>query len=322
MTQQERFWYQTLFRLKLLEATGESFQRLVVDVLEAENPRFRSVSPWGRDGDRGNDGFIDEERHYFQIYGPERPEYNPVDAVRKAERDFAKLKGNYDLSRYTFVLNDRFRGIPEPVHRSLRQIESDSGVGCVALGARDLTERFIRLPDEKKQDILLGIPVEIPDWVDPGAIAEVLRSIADKAAADIRPAKSFAPEFEEKLRFNCLQGYPADRLKAMYYQTHQVDEFLSVREPHLAQCVAEEVRSLYGLSRQFMDEQQDVDWGDDPPDQAAMQYLWLVERLVPDGARRHPHSLKAYREAAEVVLSKYFESCDVFEEPGAGNRAS
>jgi hypothetical protein len=322
MTPQERFWYQALFRLKLLEATGESFQKLVMEVLGAENPRFQPVSPWGRDGDRGNDGFIDGESHYFQIYGPERLEYNPVAAARKAEQDFEKLNRSYAPARYTFVMNDRFRGIPEPVYQSLRKIESDFPVRCAALGARDLTDRFMRLPDEKKQDILLGIPVEIPDWVDPGAIAEVLRSIADKAAAGIRPAKSIAPEFEEKIRFNGLQGYPAHRLRAMSYQAHQVDEFLSVREPHLAQCVAEEMRRLYGLSRQVMDELDGEDWGEEPPDPAAMQYLWLVERLVPDCARRHPHSLKAYREAAEVVLSKYFESCDVFEEPGAGNRAS
>jgi hypothetical protein len=322
MNQQEQFWYRTLFRLKLLEASGEAFQRLVGEVLEAEDPRFRRVAPWGRAGDSGNDGFIKEEGHYFQIYGPERPEYDPVAAARKAAQDFAKLSHSYAPARYTFVLNDRFRGIPEPVYRSLREIESNFGVDSAALGARDLTERFMRLPEEKRQDILCGIPGDVPGWVDPSAVGEVLRCIADRAVAGIRPAKNLAPEFEEKIRFNGLRGYPADRLRAMSYQAHQVDAFLSTREPHLAQCVAEEMRTLYGESRRItVDELDGADWGNDPPDPAAMQYLWLVEQLVPDHARGHLHSLKAYREAAEVVLSKYFESCDVFEEPGAGNRA-
>jgi hypothetical protein len=47
----------------------------------------------------------------------------------------------------------------------------------------------------------------------------------------------------------------------------------------------------------------------------------MMERLIPSQARAHPHSLKAYREAAEVVLAKYFESCDIYAQPGADGLA-
>ncbi|VFN06678.1 MAG: hypothetical protein BECKG1743F_GA0114225_112723 [Candidatus Kentron sp. G] len=43
----------------------------------------------------------------------------------------------------------------------------------------------------------------------------------------------------------------------------------------------------------------------------------MVEQLIPDAMGKHPHSMKAYREAAQIILSKYFETCDAYEHPNS-----
>jgi hypothetical protein len=41
-----------------------------------------------------------------------------------------------------------------------------------------------------------------------------------------------------------------------------------------------------------------------------------VDKLIPPSMHEHPHSVAAYRCAAELVLAKYFETCDAYEHPG------
>jgi len=62
------------------------------DIMSYSNIGFQSIAPWGNWGDGGNDGFIDAEGHYFQVYAPKpNTTWSPPDAFRKAKTDFEKL---------------------------------------------------------------------------------------------------------------------------------------------------------------------------------------------------------------------------------------
>jgi len=309
------YWYRLHFSLRLYESDGNAFQRLISDILHARFPGFIAVSPAGCLGDSGNDGFVPQQGWYFQVYGPQAgSNWRPAAVVRKAGQDFAKLRQHYpDLRRYSFVFNDRYLGAPKDLLDALRGLQAQTGVTCDVVSGRDLTDWFMALPEGRRQDILRGIPVEPPEWVDPRAVGEVLSSLAD-AEARFDPARSRAPDFDEKIRFNGLPAFVADRLRAMSYQCGSVEEFLSLRGQHLAQAIAQELRQLYAQSLEK--------FADDLDGQPALRYVWLVEQLIPPQARAHPHSLKAYREAAEVVLAKYFESCDIYAQPSPGGGAA
>ncbi len=131
---------------------------------------------------------------------------------------------------------------------------------------------------------------------------------------DIRwtPSKEAAPDFEDKIAFNGLAGPPAHQLRAMSYQTDLIERLLATREPHLAQAIAQELRQLYSQCQEAV--------SDTDEDAPGLRYLRMREQLLPPAARQHPHSRKAYLTAAELVLAKYFESCDVYAEPGTGCR--
>jgi hypothetical protein len=60
-----------LFKLKVYESSGNSFQKLFSDIMVLNNPAFRRVCAYGNKGDGGNDGYVPSEQRYYQVYGPE-----------------------------------------------------------------------------------------------------------------------------------------------------------------------------------------------------------------------------------------------------------
>lgn len=307
------YWYRLHFKLRLYEADGQLFQRLVSDVLHARFSGFVAVAPAGALGDGGNDGFVPQEGRYFQVYGPRAgTSLRPAAMVRKAKEDFAKLRRNFPgVQRYSFVCNDRYQGVPRDVLDALAEMQEQTGLPCDPVASRDLADWFMVLPEDRRAEIVAGVPTVLPTWVDPRAVGEVLAHLAGTDAG-WGATKDRAPDFDAKIRFNGLDGLAADRLRILSYQTGLIDEFLAPRGAHLAQAIAEELRQLYQQSLEGVPDHEE--------DAPAVRYVWMAERLIPEAARAHPHTLKAYREAAAVVLAKYFETCDIYEEPGAGRR--
>lgn len=316
MSAHDDYWLAIHFKLRLYEAAGEAFQRLVADVLMAQYPAFVPVRPSGSVGDHGNDGYVPNLGVFFQVYGPAASSnVSEREAARKARADFAKLRQRYpDMKAYRFVLNDRFHGIPASVLDELDAMQRETGIDCRAMGAGHLFSMFRELAADVRAQIVQGVPGELPDWIDPRAVGEVLEHLAHHDAGWGNIAKHIAPDFDEKIRFNGLDGFAADRLRSLSYQVGSVDAFFQARDPSLAQAVAHELRALYAESQQNI--------ADSDEDAPALRYVWMIERIIPPAARQHPFMLKAYREAAETVLAKYFETCDVYDAPGTCGRAA
>ena len=79
-----------------------------------------------------------------------------------------------------------------------------------------------------------------------------------------------------------------------------------MRDVGLKQSIATEMQAIYKQSLIKIPQCSDA---------ANMRYVWMVEKLIPQSASKHPHSYKAYREAAQVILANYFEICDIYEHP-------
>ena len=304
------YWYRLLFKVKLYEVAGEAFQHLVNSVLGATFQGFQSIAPWGSAGDGGNDGWVKDEGRYFQVYGPRASSsWKPVTAAQKATEDFAKLKAQWSgMRRYTFVLNDRFDGIPAPVVQCLNELETTLQVGQAdAMGAAEQTDLFMALSEDRKMGITGGAPSDTLTDLEPGALKEILQYLADKDTPIPSAAVPVAPDFEEKIAFNQLPKTIATRLRTNSYHISDVDVFFKGRDTWIAENIAEVLRGIYNECVVTIPAEN----GDAP----ALRYVLLLEKMVPEIAKSHPHSLKAYRQAAEMVVAKYFEACDVYEEP-------
>jgi hypothetical protein len=306
------FWFMKLFRLRVHEVAGDSFQQLFSDVMTYSDPRFQSVQPWGNWGDGGNDGWIEEDGHYFQVYGPKATssQYDSAtQALAKAQEDFLKLPAKWkNVLWYSFVFNDRFLGAPAPLAAAMQKLKQAQKLNSAeVLCASHLLARFMQLSEENRRDIIGYAPPPDSPILDTRALGELLSALADRSQPLQLLGKSAPPQFEEKIAFNGLTGQVADRLRVNSYQTSLVDEFLSKSEAGVPQAIAQEIRTYYEESRTAIP---------DGSDEAANdRYTWILAKLIPPTLTPHPHSQAAYRLAAEIIMAKYFESCDVYEHP-------
>ena len=91
MDRLQQLGYEKDFRIDFLEARGDAFQRLFERVMSLAYPRdFLACRPWGKVGDRKNDGYLPSQRTLFQSYAPN--EMTAADAVKKITEDFDGAK--------------------------------------------------------------------------------------------------------------------------------------------------------------------------------------------------------------------------------------
>nr|VFK60044.1 MAG: hypothetical protein BECKTUN1418F_GA0071002_11972 [Candidatus Kentron sp. TUN]VFK69350.1 MAG: hypothetical protein BECKTUN1418E_GA0071001_11942 [Candidatus Kentron sp. TUN] len=311
MQDNNEFWFRTLFKVKLYEAYGASFEKLAHDILELAIEDFQPIAPWGNWGDGGNDGWVPSKGWYYQIHGPKpgNEQENIKGKVDKVWKDFRKLTEQWgNVNRYYFVLNDRYTGIPGPVAQALQAIKSKENIeDARTISSGELEKMFMELPRGQRESIIGGgVPEHTLDFVDSRAVGELLSHLADRPTLLSEFLQEEAPEFDEKIKFNGLTPPVTEYLRVFSYQVATINEFLSSREG-LAQPISGEIRKLYADSKKTIPDTEES--------ASNIRYVWMVEKLIPDAIRKHPHSMKAYREAAQIILSKYFETCDAYEHP-------
>jgi hypothetical protein len=306
----DNFWYRTLFKLKLYEVSGESFQRLFNEVMNYRYPdKFQAVAPYGNSGDGGNDGWMASENCYFQVYGRKAASKDNLDYIlSKATGDFGKLQSTWGkIDCYHFVYNDRFEGSPAPVIRAVSDLKTLHALKeSTVWDSRNLETIFMQLSNDQRAAILGGIPSEIPDFIDSRLIAELLSHLADNVSSAWDTLNQTAPDFIEKIQVNGLTEPVASFLKNYSRQTQDVEDLLAKRDVGLKQSISVEMQEMYRESLTQIPNSDNA---------ANTRYVWMVEKLIPKFASQHPHTFKAYREAAQVILANYFEICDIYEHP-------
>ncbi|WP_125925547.1 ABC-three component system protein [Halomonas aestuarii] len=209
--------------------------------------------------------------------------------------------------KYSFVMNDRFCGIPAPVASALQDLWKVKELEYAgAIGAKELLKFFMELPTGERQDLIGGVPAELPEFVEASAVGELLSYLADNPSFSFGCLSGKAPDFDEKAEYNGLSEYVKKRIEVSSYQAFLVDDFLEA-DSDLKQSISEEVNKKYQESKQVI--------SDAAEGAADLRYFWLVESLIPEVSNMNPHSQQAFWSAAELILAKYFESCDVYEDP-------
>jgi len=300
----------TYFQLRLYKSNGGQFQDLFNELMTRSDAGYRAVRPWGSHGDRGNDGYVPAQLRFFQLYAPSAYA-NPVTSCAKAVDDFAKLEEAYpDLKHYHFVMNDKFLGIPAPVAESLSALKKSKAVleDCSPIGAFQLRATFEALSQEQQILMVGDLPSSTPKELDLSALGEILKELADADDDSVHLDRIDLPaEFDLKAEFNGFSSVVKYRLTQYARRSHLVDRMLAHRDSSWLQVISEEVKQRYG---------------DLPSELSADERFWsLSESLIPGVAKAHSHSLKAFREASLLIIAKYFETCDVFENPNSTSAA-
>jgi hypothetical protein len=288
---------------------GQSYEDLFTLVMTKAFPGdFIPIKPQGRHGDRKNDGYIKSIGRYFQVFAPEdiRLPASSAKAVKKAADDFKGLKTYWDkihpVREYFFVLNNKYESFPE-IEETLARIKVEHSLDATSVFlASDLENLLFSLSD----DIIEAIVGFIPNpndvqRIDYSVLTEVINFIIGLKLYD--PAKStlVAPDFEEKIQFNHLPPEIAGLLREAANHVGELEKYFKRNGNFMRQTLRDSFSVLYEKSKD------EVINGNENAI-ASNRFFSILDGATPN---------RNYQEknAAIVLMSYYFESCDIYEEP-------
>ena len=111
-----------IFKNRILAYRGQQFEDFFISLMRIYNENFKAVKAYGRLGDRKNDGFDKTTGTFYQVFAPE--DLTKVgtinDGVKKLKEDFEVLYEKWNdicpIKKYYFVTNDKYDGVPVPIH--------------------------------------------------------------------------------------------------------------------------------------------------------------------------------------------------------------
>lgn len=305
MNRDERYIARLQFQNELLKSDGHKFQDLFVKIMQKSNSDFSPVKPHGNVGDRKNDGFDKVKGTYYQVYAPENIEIKVTEAVSKLKEDFEGLKSYwssiYPIKEFYFTVNDKYKGLYPAVYEALADLEKDnSDIKFNPFIAKDLEDIFINLPDDDIVDVVGFIPSpEKIEMVDYSILSEIVGYIVENLKPLGIEEKLDRKDFDDKIKFNALSKTIADLLYVSNYQVSVLDEFFQFNSSYTRKELSDIFKGLYNEAKDR------ISGAENASDRIFLDIL----------TKASPNNIKVVQDAVMVLMSYYFEVCDIFETP-------
>jgi hypothetical protein len=261
---------------------------------------FEPVKPWGILGDRKNDGFIKSKGIYYQVYAPENASIKIKDAIVKLKNDFKGLfdywQDKYPIKEYYFVFN------AESTNPKLETELSDlakeyNPIKFDVLLSHQLEDIFIKLPKSQIQMLIGGIPSadELLKDIDFSLLPKIIKHILSFTFddSDIK-TKNIVRDFDEKIKFNNLDR-SKHYLNNAYFQVSKIKDYFS-ENPDEKELLKDKFVRLYEESKEKY------------PNDEELQFHDILNKSSPSNTA-------CVKNAVIVLMTMYFESCDIFEMP-------
>jgi len=294
---QEKMLARHLFQNKILKADGQAFEDIFTAIMNYAEDDFRSIKPWGNIGDRKNDGYIKTKGVYYQVYAPEDIRKSYTDAINKLKTDFDGLKLQWSpIKDFYFVVNDKYKGVNADCEQAIQSIKDKHNLNAAGfLTAKDMENILFKLDDDQ----ILSISGNIPDpasikMLDYSMLNEVVSHIMKLTLNKGDIAKVILPDVDKKIKFNNLSKPIACLLNNGFFQLHALNEYLANNSNFLADSLRDKMNDIYTHEKSQCK-------GDD--------LFWAIVNCA------SPKAETMYQTSVIVIMSKYFETCDIFEEP-------
>ncbi|MDR2406767.1 MAG: hypothetical protein LBE13_01440 [Bacteroidales bacterium] len=296
MTKEEKYIHRIIFQNKIYNADGQKFEDIFTDIMRYAEPEFRQIKPYGRAGDKKNDGYIKSKGIYFQVYGPEDIASSIPYAKRKLEEDLSGLLQEWNsINEFYFIINDKFKGIPPDLEIEVNKQITENNLKGGVRGAAYLENLLFALEDNQ----ILKITGPVPDpsrirTLDYSMLNEVINYIMGIPLMKTVSSDMSVPDWDGKIKFNGLSKMVAQLLNSGSIQIASLNEYLMNHGNFLADGLRNKINEIYVAEREYFT-------GDD-----------LFLRIVTVAS---PREEQAYQSAVIVIMAKYFEACDIFERP-------
>ncbi len=304
MNIQEKAVARKFFRCIIVESNGQAFEDFFVKIMSLAVPRFKPIQPHGSIGDRKNDGYVEANSTYYQVYAPEDLRKSHAAAVNKLNEDLTGLLQAWpDVRNFYFVLNDKYKG-PYPdaaiqIDALKRQYNLETSDFILAKDLENLA--FKKIEDDALIELVNfpPDPASLPN-IDYSVLGEVINHIMAKPSLTPDSDSLVVPDWDEKIEFNGLCEVTRRYLDAAACKLGFLEEFLKYNGDFALNDLRDRMIALYQECKDCSPSSIEYD-GD------SIFSLMLLKGISKQTA--------PFQDAFLVVLAKYFEACDVFEEP-------
>lgn len=298
MDSQQLLYAKVVFEAQFVELHDNGFQEYFQKLMQYRYPTFLPVRPYGQLGDRGSDGLCADQEKLFACYGPQMP--NDRDTRTKFRKDLALalLRRSEEFSKFVFVHNDRLGMHPLIASEIASAQRKHPALSLQQMGKVGIWREFMRLELDEAQD-MLGQEIRVEPLVYGISLADLeplLTHLGRTRDRDNWSEPHVVPM--NKLEFNTLGPDIRDYLIHVMRFTKQIADYYDgyydvLARDETAACFRERYEALrnQGLA----------------PDEIFQElFVHVAGNRLPDAA--------AYT-SAYTILSYFFQTCDIFEEP-------
>jgi hypothetical protein len=296
LTNEEKCLLRIIFKIKIHNADGQKFEELFTNIMRYAESEFKQIKPYGRTGDKKNDGYIKSKGIYFQVYGPEDIKKTIAYAKKKLSDDLAGLIKEWgSINEFYFIINDKYNGVPPELEiETNNQITKNKLKGGIK-GAAYLENLLFSLADDQ----ILTIVGSIPDpskikSLNYSILNEVIEYMMGISLVETVSSDISVPDWDKKIAFNGLSSAVARLLNNGSIQIAILDKYLMNQGNFLADSLRNKINTIYVSEKEHFT-------GD--------QLFWQVVNTA------SPREEQTYQSTVIVIMAKYFEACDIFERP-------
>jgi len=296
MNRDEKVLARTLFKLKIHEADGQKFEDIFIAIMNYAKPDFQAIKPWGNIGDRKNDGYLKSTGIYFQVFAPEEITKSYPKVIEKLNADFSGLIAQWSsVNEFFFVVNDKYKGINADCEQTIQKIKQDYQLQNAGFKtAKDLENLLFSLDEDQIIEIVGFFPDPANIQLDYSILGEIIKHLTSLPLANPKGSKFIYPDWDEKITFNNLGDYESNYLNNGIFQISSLDEYLTNEGNFFSDELKDKICEIY------LEESQAL---------KGSELFWKMVEII----SLKPES--SYQSAAIILMAKYFEVCDIFEEP-------
>lgn len=214
--------------------------------------------------------------------------------------------GHRDTALRTRVFNDGFNGSIAPLEAALLDIASKHSIETGPFLSSDLLRETLSLKDGEIFKVLNSIvpsPGFLPD-ADYAAVRDIVNFVLESSQKLTDAGSLSTPALLDKIQFNKLSPEVGMILANGARQINVISDFFANRAGYHRQVLRNHLAKIYSEEKSQILKR--GKWAD-------RLFFRVLDRITPPAR----HMEKAVQDAALVVMSFYFEACDVFEAPNA-----
>ncbi|MFD6277768.1 ABC-three component system protein [Streptomyces sp. NPDC060209] len=298
---QDRAWFHSQYLALCVRKTGFEWQDFVTALMHLKHGSdFVQIDPSGR-GDKGCDGWVDGLM--LACYGATSPTDKYVASKIKTDFETAEQHWGEHMERWAFVYNNA-GGLPTMAAAGIMELRKSKKASAVKIEnwpPQVLWDNCVGLEIERERlSLILGAPPS----EHPAGMSYIARCVESLARTRL-PADQddvVAVPFG-KIEHNRFGTEVSDFLKTFAAHTGHVRFYFSQASPGEQAQVSENLRARYDGHRARLEDSDAV-------------FHALCDDLIEEAFGREGFGdLNQQRSAAMMVVTHFFETCEIFEAP-------